>query len=123
MGELQPQPSLADTLTSSEERYRSLVENIKDYAVYMLDADGHIATWNRGAEKTKGYRADEVIGKHFSIFFTEEDVKNGRPWKLLEVATNEGRVEDEAWRVRKNGQRFWADAILTRVQDIEGRVI
>jgi formate hydrogenlyase transcriptional activator len=96
---------------------RSIVESVRDYAIYLLDKDGNIMTWNPGAERIKGYAADEIIGKHFSRFFTQEDRDRGRPAQLMRTAIEKGRVEDEAWRVRKDGSRFWADIVLTAIRD------
>ena len=97
-----------------------IVESIRDYAIYLLDRDGHVMTWNPGAERIKGYTADEILGLHFSRFFTQEDVDRGRPAELLKLAAATGRVEEEGWRVRKDGSRFWADVILTAIRDETG---
>lgn len=110
-------------LKESEERFRALVEAVLDYAIFMLDATGRVTTWNLGAERVKGYKADEIIGKHFSCFYPEEDVEAGKPQRLLKVASCEGRVEDEGWRVRKDGSRFWADVVITALKDSAGEVI
>lgn len=101
---------------------RLLVESVVDYAIFMLDLDGHVATWNIGAERIKGYRADEIIGAHFSRFFTEEDLTAGKPKRELELAQEQGRYEDESWRVRKDGSRFWANVILTALRDESGNL-
>src|SRR6185295_3605167 len=99
-----PAPPGAPTATrDTDERFRILVESVKDYAIFMLDPSGHVATWNAGAERIKGYRAHEIIGKHFSIFYPREDVDAGKCDHELEVAAREGRFEDEGWRVRKDG--------------------
>lgn len=100
-----------DLLQQSEERYRLLVESVKDYAIYMLDPEGHVVTWNEGAKRIKGYTAEEVLGRHFSLFYTPEDLASGKPQRLLEAAARDGRVEDETWRVRKDGSRFWAHVV------------
>src|SRR6516165_289722 len=105
---------------SMEERYRALVSSVKDYAIFMLDPSGRIETWNAGAERTKGYTADEIIGQHMSRFYTPEDLARGLPGKLLEQATRDGRVESEGWRVRKDGTRFWADVAITALVDDRG---
>ena len=89
-----------------EEPFRLFVESVQDYAIFMLDPDGRIVTWNAGAERAKGYKASEIIGRHFSSFYTAEDVRAGRPQRLLDLALREGRVEDEGWRVRKDGSEF-----------------
>ena len=94
-----------------QENYHLLIESITDYAIYMLDVSGRIATWNVGAERSKGYTEAEIIGKHFFIFFTPEDIEKGKPEKELELATSKGRYEEEGWRMRKNGKRFWALAL------------
>ena len=103
--------------------YEQLVQTVVDYAIYMMDLDGHIVSWNAGAERIKGYRADEVIGRHFSLFFTEQDCLDGRPGFLLGQALSKGRAQDEGWRVRKDGTRFWALVALDVVRSREGEVI
>jgi formate hydrogenlyase transcriptional activator len=110
-------------LRQNEERLRLLIEEVKDYAIFMLDPEGRIASWNKGAERIRGYRAEEIIGRHFSCFYTPEDVKAGRPQEVLEEALAEGRVEIEGWRVRKDGSRFWANVVLTALKDKEGRLV
>src|SRR4051812_3219960 len=112
-----------ERLRGSEERLRLMVDSVKDYAIFMLDADGHVATWNEGARRTKGYSAEEIIGKHISTFYGPEDAARGKPRKLLGIAAAEGRVEDEGWRVRKDGTRFWADVVISRILDGKGRLI
>ena len=104
-------------LGKSEEGFRMMVESVKDYAIIMLDTNGTIMSWNKGAELLKGYRADEIIGQNFSRFFTREDIAAGMPSWLLNTATEQGRVEDEGWRVRKDGTRFLADAVITPTYD------
>src|SRR5579863_6452311 len=101
---------------------RSLLDGVRDYAIYLLDNEGHITTWNPGAERAKQYTAEEIIGKHFSRFFTQEDVDRGRPAELLKLAAQRGRVEDEGWRVRKDGSRFWANIVLTAIRDETGEL-
>jgi PAS domain S-box-containing protein len=98
-----------------------LVEQVRDYAIFMLDTSGHVATWNRGAERMKGYRAEEIVGRHFGVFFTPEAVADDHPAYELETALKEGRFEEEGWRVRKDGSRFWANVVITAVHDHEGR--
>jgi PAS domain S-box-containing protein len=112
-----------EALRRSEERFRVLVESVEEYAIYMLDPTGCITTWNRGAEKLKGYTAAEIIGKHIRQFFTEEDVRAGRPERELEIAKSDGRFEDEGYRLRKDGTRFWASVVLTPVYDHTGKHI
>ncbi|HEX4628866.1 MAG TPA: PAS domain S-box protein, partial [Gemmatimonadales bacterium] len=110
-------------LRESEKRYEQLVESIADYAILLIDAEGRIASWNTGAEHLKGYRADEIIGKHMSVFYTPEDVARGWPTELLRRAAAEGRVEDEGWRLRNDGSRFQADVIITARRGQRGQVI
>jgi len=104
-----------EALMESAEKYRILVENVKDYAIVMLDVGGHVTDWNVGAELIKGYRADEIVGQHFSRFYPKEDVERGWPEQELATAAAEGRFEDEGWRVRKDGSRFVANVIITPV--------
>ncbi len=110
-------------LHRQEERFRLFVESVQDYAIFMLDAEGNIITWNTGAERIKGYRATEIIGQHFSIFYPETDLKSGKPAYELEVAARVGRFEDEGWRIRKDGSRFWANVVITAVRDETGTLI
>lgn len=118
---------MAETGTGSslapDDRFELLVNSVTDYAIYMLDAEGRIATWNPGARRFKGYEADEVIGEHFSRFFTPEDREARLPWRALETAAREGRFESEGWRVRKDGQRFWAHVVIDPIRSPEGKVI
>lgn len=107
---------------AAEERFHRVVESITDYAIFILDASGRVTTWNTGARRIKGYLAEEVIGQHFSMFYTAEDVARGRPQALIAAALAEGRVEDEGWRVRKDGARFWADVVITPLRDAEGQL-
>jgi len=111
------------TLQESEDRFRLLIEGIQDYAIFMLDPDGRVRNWNNGAKRIKGYDSAEIIGKHFSCFYPEEDLRNGKPAWELEVAAKEGRFEDEGWRVRKDGSRFWANVIITAIRDDGGKLI
>jgi len=112
-----------EALRRSEERFRLLVQSVTDYAIYMLDINGHVASWNAGAERFKGYTADEIIGEHFSRFYTEEDREAGVPRRALETATNHGRFEAEGWRLRKDGTRFWASVVIDPVRDSSGGLI
>ena len=116
---LLPRPS-PEELRHTEERFRLLVERVQDYAIFMLDPEGRITSWNIGAERIKGYTADEIIGRHFSIFYPPEDVATDKPGKNLRVAIAEGRVEEEGWRVRKDGTRFWADVVITALFGEDG---
>jgi PAS domain S-box-containing protein len=109
-------------LLQSEQRFRLLVESVRDYAIFMLDPQGHVLTWNTGAERIKGYRADEIIGQHFSRFYPPETAGT-LPRHELEVAAVEGRFEDEGWRLRKDGSRFWANVIITVLRDASGELI
>ncbi|HEY6917103.1 MAG TPA: PAS domain S-box protein [Allosphingosinicella sp.] len=105
-----------------DERFQLLVNSVTDYALYMLDVDGHIVTWNPGARRFKGYEAEEIIGQHFSRFFTPEDREAGRPERALRIAAAEGKFESEGWRVRKDGTRFWAHVVVDPIRDAEGRL-
>ncbi|MGD0909257.1 MAG: PAS domain S-box protein [Candidatus Acidiferrales bacterium] len=108
-------------LQVSEDHFRMLVTGVKDYAIYMLDADGNIATWNTGAERIKGWRAEEVLGQHFSRFYGKEEIADGKPQRELQIARLEGRFEEEGWRFRKDGSRFWANVVITPLRDDKGR--
>ncbi|HSU68969.1 MAG TPA: PAS domain S-box protein [Tepidisphaeraceae bacterium] len=115
---------LADeALRESESRFRTLVRNIPDYAIFMIDPKGFIIGWWEGAERVKGYKAEEVLGKRVSLFYTPEDVAAGEVQRDLQEATRKGRVERESWRVRKGGERFWADEIMTAIHDVDGRLL
>ncbi|HEU4494370.1 MAG TPA: PAS domain S-box protein, partial [Rubrobacteraceae bacterium] len=109
-----------ESLRLSEERFRLLVEGVKDYAIFMLDPEGRVATWNAGARRTNGFSEEEIIGEHFSVFYTEEDLKRGHPEEELRVASSEGRYQEEGLRVRKDGTRFWASVLITALRDEEG---
>ena len=115
-----PRPVPAEHLRQSEEIFRLLVASVKDYAIFMLDPEGNIATWNEGAHRLKGYEPHEIIGRHFSTFYPEVDVRAGKPAWELEQAKKNGSVEDEGWRIRKDGSRFWALVVITAVYDEEG---
>lgn len=107
----------------NQESYRILVESVKDYAIITLDTEGRITSWNKGAEQIKGYTTDEIIGKHFSIFYTEEEKKKREPERNLQMAKMLGRFEDESWRVRKDGSVFWANVTFTALKDSEGILV
>ncbi|WP_438822085.1 PAS domain-containing sensor histidine kinase [Actinocrinis puniceicyclus] len=109
-------------LRESEERFRLLVQDVSDYAIFMLDPTGHVASWNAGAERIKGYSEQEIHGRHFSVFYPPEDIAAGRPERNLETALLEGRVEDEGWRMRKDGTRFWANVVITALYDERRRL-
>jgi PAS domain S-box-containing protein len=112
-----------EALRQSEERLRLMIASVRDYALYMLDPSGRVASWNPGAEQIKGYRPDEIVGQPFSRFFTPEDVALGRPARELEIALSAGRFEEEGWRVRKDGSRFWANVVLTPVRDASDKLV
>jgi PAS domain S-box-containing protein len=109
-------------LRESEERLRLMIEGTRDYAIFLLDTDGRVTTWNTGAEQITGYRAAEILGRHFSCFYTRADLLRGKPRRLLEAARSTGRAEDEGWRVRKGGSQFWASVIITAVYDQGGQL-
>lgn len=109
-----------ELLRQSEERFRLMIESVQDYAIFMLDPEGRVATWNLGAERIKGYRATEIIGQHFSTFYSSEEVANRKPERELELAQRDGRVEDEGWRVRKDRSQFWANVVITALYDSQG---
>ncbi|MDH2054096.1 PAS domain S-box protein [Achromobacter marplatensis] len=120
-----PPPTRANpALTlAGESRYRLLVEAVMDYAIYLLDTEGRITSWNRGAERFKGYASHEVIGRHFSLFYTDEDRLVGVPQKALETARREGRFEAEGWRVHKSGRKFWCSVVIDAIHDDDGNLL
>ena len=105
------------------EEFKILVDGVRDYAIFILDPSGRVTTWNAGAERIKGYTAEEIVGKHFSTFYPREDVAAGKCERELEMAAREGRFEDEGWRVRKDGSRFWANVVITPLRTPEGALI
>lgn len=109
-------------LSHGPDAFRLLVEAVTDYAIFLVGPDGHILTWNLGAERIKGYKANEIIGKHISTFYTAEDRRNGRPERNLRAAEQRGSIEDQGWRVRKDGTRFWADVQLSTLHDDQGKL-
>jgi PAS domain S-box-containing protein len=111
-----------EALRQSEERFRLLVEGVSDYAIFMLDPNGHIVTWNAGAQRINGYAPEEIIGKHFSIFYPPDATESGWPEHELHLATAQGKYQEESWRVRKDGSRFWAHVTITPVRDADGRL-
>lgn len=106
-----------------EDRYFLLLEAVQDYAIFMLDPSGRVASWNSGAQRIKGYSTDEIIGKHFSTFYTLQDIEAGKPERELATAIAKGRVEDEGWRVRRDGSRFWANVAISAVHDTSGTLL
>jgi PAS domain S-box-containing protein len=111
-----------EALRESEERFRSLLDSIRDYAIFSLDRDGRVRSWNAGAQRIKGYTTDEIVGQHFSRFYSAEDVQGGKPEHELQLAVAQGRSEDEGWRVRKDGSRFWANVVITAMRDSAGNL-
>jgi PAS domain S-box-containing protein len=111
-----------EKLRQSEERFRLLVESVKDYAIFMLGTDGSIVSWNLGAERISGYRQNEIVGKHISLFYPQEDVQAIMPGHAMQIAVAEGRFEGEGWRIRKDGSRFWANVVITPVRDEQGNL-
>ena len=103
--------------------FKLLIQSIVDYAIYMLDPNGFVTSWNAGAERIKGFQTEEIVGQHFSTFYTEEDRKAGMPEKVLATARKEGKFEGEGWRVRKDGTRFWASVVVDRINDEKGRLV
>jgi PAS domain S-box-containing protein len=112
-----------EALRQSEERFRLLVGSVRGYAIYMLDPDGMVQSWNAGARAIKGYEADEIIGRHFSVFYTPEEQKQGKPQRELEIAGRDGSYEEEGWRVRKDGTLFWANVVVTAVHGADGALL
>ncbi len=112
-----------EALRRSEEQFRLLVQSVTDYAIYMLDSQGRVTSWNAGAERIKGYTLEEVVGTHFSRFYRAEDRENGQPDAALATAAREGRYENEGWRVRKDGSQFWANAVIDPIRDQAGHII
>ncbi len=117
-----PERSVEAALEASEEHFRLLVEGVQDYAIFILDAEGHVITWNLGAQRIKGYDTEEILGEHFSIFYTDEDVGSGHPDEELRVAVADGHYEEEGIRVRKDGSTFWANVIITALRDEQGNL-
>ncbi len=116
------QRAAEERLRQSAEIFQLLVSSVRDYAIFMLDPEGRVATWNSGAQKIKQYRPEEIIGRHFSVFYDDEDIANGKPERELVIARRDGSVEDEGWRLRKDGSRFWANVVITAVLDARGEL-
>src|SRR5438309_5059988 len=110
-------------LLDAERHFRILVQGVTDYAIFMLDPEGRVRSWNPGAERIKGYSADDIIGQHFSLFYTPEDCEAGIPQRALASAGETGRYESEGWRVRKDGSRIWANAVIDAIHDETGKLI
>src|SRR6202040_1184843 len=116
-------PNLAeDAFRNSEEKYRMLLDGIEDYAIFMIDPQGQILSWNAGAERIKGYKAEEIIGRNFSCFFPQQDIDRGRPEEVLRLTAARGRHEEQGMRVRKNGSRFLASMSFTALRDRNGNL-
>ena len=118
-----PTPSMLASTLQTDAHLRLLVESVQDYAIFLLDAQGNVATWNNGARRIKGYDAAEIVGRHFSVFYPPEEIANGKPQRELESAARTGRLEDEGWRIRKDSTRFWANVVITALRDTHGNLI
>jgi PAS domain S-box-containing protein len=114
---------LAEALKHGGRIYELMVDSVRDYAIFMLDPDGHVASWNKGAQRIKGYTADEIIGRHFSTFYPPEDIAAGKPPAELKQATRQGKFEEEGIRLRKDGSAFWASVVITAVRDEDGSLV
>ena len=114
---------LAEALKQGGRIYELMVDSVRDYAIFMLDPDGHVASWNKGAQRIKGYTADEIIGRHFSAFYPPEDIAAGKPPLELKEATRHGKFEEEGIRLRKEGSAFWASVVITAVRDEDGSLV
>jgi len=114
---------LADAIKHGGRIYQLMVESVRDYAIFMLDPNGHVASWNKGAERIKRYSADEIIGRHFSVFYPPEDIASDKPQRELAIAIREGRFEEEGIRIRKDGSVFWANVVITAVRDDDGTLV
>jgi len=114
---------LAETIKHGGRIYQLMIDSVRDYAIFMLDPNGHIASWNQGAERMKGYSSDEIIGQHFSVFYPREAIESGHPQHELEIAAREGTFVEDAYRLRKDGSRFWASVVITAVRDENDNLI
>jgi PAS domain S-box-containing protein len=112
-----------DSDIAISDRYRLLIDAVRDYAIFMLEPAGHVTSWNPGAQRIKGYAPDDIVGRHFSVFYTADDIAAGKPARLLETAAAQGRVEDEGWRVRKDGSRFWGNVVITAIHDEDNTLV
>jgi PAS domain S-box-containing protein len=121
--DLSERKAAEERVKQAEQQFRLLVQGVTDYAIYLMDLEGQVSSWNAGAQRIKGYSPDEIIGSHYSRFFEDEDVDSGKPQKALQVAARDGRFESEGWRVRKNGTRFWANAVIDAIRDENGELI
>ncbi len=121
--DLTDQKRVEEELHQSEERFRLIVSSVRDYAIFMLSPEGHVMTWNAGAERIKGYTEREIVGSHFSRFYPEEDIRAGKCELELQIAAREGRFEDEGYRLRKDGSRFWANVVISAVHNAEGKLV
>ncbi|HWC44182.1 MAG TPA: PAS domain S-box protein, partial [Actinomycetota bacterium] len=119
---MQSRPQAPGAGAPSADQFRLLVDAVKDYAIFLLDPEGHVVSWNAGAERIKGYRADEILGQHFSRFYEPDDVAAGLPARMLARAAKEGRIQNRGWRVRKDGGRFYAQVTLTALIDGQGQL-
>jgi rsbT co-antagonist protein RsbR len=117
-----PNPASPAPAPTTDDSFRLFVESVRDYAIVMLDPAGHVVSWNPGAERIKGYRREEIVGKHFSCFYPADAVERGAPEQELKLAAEEGRFEDEGWRVRKDGKPFWASVVITAMRDKDGKL-
>jgi PAS domain S-box-containing protein len=120
--DLSERRAASEALRQSEQRFRLLVQSVRDYGIFMLDPAGHVMSWNDGAERMEGYTAHEILGQHFSKFYPPEDLAWDKPGMEIEVAAREGRFEDEGWRIRKDGSRFWANVVITAIHEPSGRL-
>lgn len=116
------EPSISDSIAHPEDLLRLLVDAVDEYAIFAMDREGHILTWNAGAQRLKGYTADEIIGQHFSKFYSKEDIERQHPWNELKFAAQHGKYQEEGWRFRKDGTRFWASVTITALFDEHGRL-
>jgi PAS domain S-box-containing protein len=120
--DVSPQRTAQELLRRSDQQLRSIVDSVKDYAIFLLDPEGNVATWNPGAERIKGYSSNEIVGQHFSIFYPSDEVDRLKPQEELRIATTSGRFETEGWRIRKDGSRFWANVVITAIRDAQNHV-